>query len=62
MRVLRDLREREGLTVLLVEQNARAALSVADHGIVLGVGRVVADGKPRELEADDALREAYLGL
>jgi branched-chain amino acid transport system ATP-binding protein len=62
MRVLRDLREREGLTVLLVEQNARAALSVADHGIVLGVGRVVAEGKPRELEADDGLREAYLGL
>jgi branched-chain amino acid transport system ATP-binding protein len=62
MALLRDLRERSGLTVLLVEQNARAALSVADRGIVLNVGRVVADDEPKVLAADDGLRHAYLGM
>jgi branched-chain amino acid transport system ATP-binding protein len=51
-----------GLTVLLVEQNAKAALSVADRGIVLSLGRIVADDEPRSLAADDALRHAYLGF
>jgi branched-chain amino acid transport system ATP-binding protein len=62
MRLLRDLRERTGLTVLLVEQNARAALSVADRGIVLSLGRIVADDDPEALAGDDALRHAYLGF
>jgi branched-chain amino acid transport system ATP-binding protein len=62
MALLRDLRERTGLTVLLVEQNARAALSVADRGIVLNLGRVVADDAPAALSADDGLRHAYLGF
>jgi branched-chain amino acid transport system ATP-binding protein len=62
MRLLRDLRERTGLTVLLVEQNAKAALSVADRGIVLSLGRIVADDDPQTLAADDALRHAYLGF
>jgi branched-chain amino acid transport system ATP-binding protein len=62
MRLLRDLRERTGLTVLLVEQNARAALSVADRAIVLSLGRIVADDEPDALAADDALRHAYLGF
>jgi branched-chain amino acid transport system ATP-binding protein len=62
MALLRDLRERTGLTVLLVEQNARAALSVADRGIVLNLGRVVADDTPAALSADDGLRHAYLGF
>jgi branched-chain amino acid transport system ATP-binding protein len=62
MALLPDLRERTGLTVLLVEQNARAALSVADRGIVLGLGRVVADDEPGALAADTALRHAYLGF
>jgi branched-chain amino acid transport system ATP-binding protein len=62
MALLRDLRERTGLTVLLVEQNARAALSVADRGIVLNLGRVVADDTPAALAADDGLRHAYLGF
>ena len=48
--------------MLLVEQNARSALSVADRGIVLNLGRVVAAGDPRELAADDQLRHAYLGF
>ncbi|HKE81558.1 MAG TPA: ABC transporter ATP-binding protein [Solirubrobacteraceae bacterium] len=62
MRVLRDLSSDTGLTVLLVEQNARAALSVADHGIVLNVGRVVAQDAPARLAANDQLRHAYLGF
>ena len=62
MRLVRDLRHDTGLTVLLVEQNAKAALSIADRGLVLRLGRVVADGEPSALQADSALRDAYLGL
>ena len=62
MRVIGDLRERIGLTVLLVEQNARSALSIADHGVVLNVGRVVAADESSRLAADDQLRHAYLGF
>ncbi len=62
MRLVRDLRQDTGLTVLLVEQNAKAALSVADRGIVLSLGRIVADDDPGALAADDALRHAYLGF
>jgi branched-chain amino acid transport system ATP-binding protein len=50
------------LSVLLVEQNARSALSIADVGIVLNLGRVVATKKAAELAADDELRHAYLGF
>lgn len=50
-----------GLTVLLVEQNANTALSVADHGVLLALGKVVADRPAAELKADSALRAAYLG-
>ena len=53
----------QGLTVLLVEQNARSALSVADRGIVLALGRVVADDdRATSSQADDGLRHAYLGF
>jgi branched-chain amino acid transport system ATP-binding protein len=60
--LLRDLRERTGLTVLLVEQNARSALSVADRGIVLALGRIAAADEPDALAADEKLRHAYLGF
>ena len=60
--LLRDLRERTGLTVLLVEQNARSALSVADRGVVLALGRIVAAETPEVLAGDDQLRHAYLGF
>jgi branched-chain amino acid transport system ATP-binding protein len=62
MRTLRDLRDRTGLTVLLVEQNAKAALSVANRAIVLSLGRVVADDAPEALAGDETLRHAYLGF
>ena len=50
------------MTVVLVEQNARSALSVADTAVVLNLGRVVATGAAAELAADDKLRHAYLGF
>lgn len=52
---------RKGVTVLLVEQNARAALKLAARGYVLEVGRVVGEGSAEALLADPAVREAYLG-
>jgi branched-chain amino acid transport system ATP-binding protein len=62
MRLVGDLRQSSGLTVLVVEQNARSALSVADRGIVLNVGAVVAEGAADELAADTRLRQHYLGI
>ncbi len=60
--IIRDLVDREGLTVLLVEQNARSALSIADTGFVLNLGRVVATDDAATLAADEDLRHAYLGF
>jgi branched-chain amino acid transport system ATP-binding protein len=51
-----------GLTVLLVEQNARAALAIADRGYVVETGRIVTSGSAGELLADDRVRAAYLGV
>ena len=62
MAVLRRLRDESGLTVVLVEQNARSALSIADHGVVLSLGRVVAAEPADALAADERLRHAYLGF
>ena len=50
-----------GLTILLVEQDARAALKVADRGYILETGRIVAEGPARELLASDRIQRAYLG-
>jgi branched-chain amino acid transport system ATP-binding protein len=50
-----------GVTILLVEQNARAALNVADHGYVLETGDLVLDGPARELAEDPRVIETYLG-
>ena len=61
MDMIRRLRE-TGLTVLLVEQNARSALSIADRGVVLNVGRVVASDDAAKLSGNDQLRRAYLGF
>lgn len=62
MGVIAELRQKTQLTVLLVEQNAKSALRVADRGVVLGVGRVVAEDDSAKLAADDKLRHAYLGF
>jgi branched-chain amino acid transport system ATP-binding protein len=53
---------RDGVTVFLVEQNAAAALAIADRGYVIETGRIVHEGPAGALLADDAVRAAYLGL
>ncbi len=53
---------RTGTTILLVEQNARLALGVAQRGAILETGRVVLEGTARELEANEDVRQVYLGL
>jgi branched-chain amino acid transport system ATP-binding protein len=57
-----EIRAAQGFAVLLVEQNARAALRVADHGYVLENGRIVLSGSREEFERNDDIREFYLGL
>src|SRR5450631_530333 len=58
---LRTLTRERRLAVLLIEQNARSALSVADDAVVLSLGTVVARDRAAQLAGDDALRPAYLG-
>ena len=48
--------------MLLVEQDARAALRIADRGYVMETGRIVAEGSAREILSSDRLRRAYLGM
>lgn len=62
MGVLRTTAREAGLTVLLAEQNVTSALSIADRGVVLSLGAVVADAPAAELAGDPALRHAYLGF
>ncbi len=59
---IRRLRDERGLTVLLVEQNAKLALSLADYGYILESGRIVLDGTPERLLANDDVQEFYLGV
>lgn len=59
--IIYDLHER-GMTILLVEQNARQALRVADRGYVLELGRIVMEGKADELRGDPRVQTAYLGV
>lgn len=51
----------EGMTILLIEQNAMAALEVADYGYVLQTGRISMEGKGKDLLKDPSIKEAYLG-
>jgi branched-chain amino acid transport system ATP-binding protein len=58
--ILRELKER-GTTLLLVEQNARAALKLADRGYVIETGRIILDGTAGELQEAPEVQRAYLG-
>ena len=58
--IIRDCHE-QGITILLVEQNARMALGIADRAYVLETGRITIQGKAKELLQDDRVRRAYLG-
>ncbi len=60
LKLLRRLRD-EGLTILLVEQDANAALRIADRGYVMERGRITIEGTAKELMGNDQVRQAYLG-
>ena len=60
-RIVRELNEKDGLTVLVVEQDARIALDLAATAYVLEVGRVAVSGPSAELRDDEAVRRSYLG-
>ncbi len=60
-RILAELNEREGLTVLVVEQNANVALRASQHAYVLEVGRVAVSGTSEELRRNESVRRSYLG-
>lgn len=59
-RIIEELRAK-GITILLVEQNARLALEHADRGYVLEAGRLITSGTGKELMSDERVRKAYLG-
>jgi branched-chain amino acid transport system ATP-binding protein len=61
MRALGTLRDDKGLAVLLVEQNVRAAFTIANRVLVMDRGRLVAEGTPADLASDERVRAAYLG-
>lgn len=61
-RIIREIKEDTGISVLLVEQNARAALDLADYGYVMENGRIVLDGPAAQLRENEDIKEFYLGL
>ncbi len=60
-RIVRAINQEEGVSVLLVEQNATMALALADHAYLLETGRVVMSGLASDLQKNDAIRRSYLG-
>ena len=60
-RIVRTINQQEGVSVLLVEQNASLALDLADHAYLLETGRVVMGGPAEALRRDDSIRRSYLG-
>jgi branched-chain amino acid transport system ATP-binding protein len=59
--IIKSINE-QGTSVLLIEQNAKMALSIAHHGYVMETGKMVMDGKPEKLLRDEDVQEFYLGL
>ena len=59
--IMRTINEREGVSILLVEQNAAMALELADHAYLIETGRVVLSGTSGEIKRNDAVRRSYLG-
>jgi branched-chain amino acid transport system ATP-binding protein len=60
-KMIQDL-NRAGHTILLVEQNAQKALSIADYAYVLETGRIVSHGEGKKIAADPIVKKAYLGI
>jgi branched-chain amino acid transport system ATP-binding protein len=59
--LIREIRDKQGKTILLVEQNAKKALALCDYAYVLENGAIVLEGQGRELLSNPAIRKAYLG-
>ena len=60
--MLKELNEKEGITLLLVEQNVKIALSIAQYAYIMENGRVVLEGTSQELLDNEDIKEFYLGL
>jgi branched-chain amino acid transport system ATP-binding protein len=60
--IIRRINSEEGITILLVEQNARLALGIADYGYLMESGRIVLEGEPDKLRDNEDVKEFYLGL
>jgi len=60
-RIMRSINQKEGVSMLLVEQNATIALDLADHAYLLETGRMVVSGSSAEIKSDEAVRRSYLG-
>jgi branched-chain amino acid transport system ATP-binding protein len=60
--IIKDINDKEGTTILLVEQNARVALSISDYGYIMENGKVVLDGEADKLIENEDVKEFYLGL
>ena len=60
--IIREINQQEGMSVLLVEQNARAALDLADYSYVMEDGRIVLDGPAAQMRENEDIKEFYLGL
>ncbi len=60
-RILRTINQQEGVSMLLVEQNASIALELADHAYLLETGRIIMSGPSQRISSDEAVRRAYLG-
>ena len=61
-RIIRQINQERGMTILLVEQNARLALEAADYAYIMENGRIVLEGSPADLKDNPDVREFYLGL
>jgi len=61
-KLIRQINEQEGVSILLVEQNARLALQLADFGYVMENGRIVLDGPSEKLQENEDIKEFYLGM
>jgi branched-chain amino acid transport system ATP-binding protein len=61
-KVIKQINQEDGITILLVEQNARLALEVADYAYVMETGRIVLDGPAEQLAENEDIKEFYLGL
>ncbi len=60
-RIIQEIHKKQGVTILLIEQNANAALHIADVGYVMETGRITLKGSGKELLADEEVKKAYLG-